>query len=147
MIIWPFRSAWDALDELQREMERIFDLTLVSSRFFWEAGRQYPPINVYETANEFILIVPLPGVKPQDLEVTTVGDRLTIRGERKRQQLAPEETFRREERWMGSWCRTIGLPERADPSSVTGTLENGLLVLRVAKVPEAQSRQVQIRTA
>lgn len=146
MIIWPFRSSWDALDELQREMERIFNLTLASSRFLWEAGRQYPPINAYETATEFILIAPVPGLKPQDLEVTTVGDRITIRGERKRPQMAPEETFRREERWMGSWSRSVQLPDRADPGQITATLENGLLVLRISKVPEAQSRQVQIRT-
>lgn len=146
MLIWPFRGAWEAFDELQREMERIFNLTLVGSRFFWETTKQYPPVNVYETASEYVLIAPVPGLKPEDLEVTALGDRLTIRGERKRQRVGTEETFRREERWMGSWSRRFSLPERADTERISATLENGLLVVRVAKLPEAPARQVQVRT-
>jgi HSP20 family protein len=146
MIIWPFRTAWDAFDELQREMDRIFNLTLVSSRFFWEMSRQYPPVNIYETDKEYILIAPVPGLRPEDLEVTAVGDCLTIRGERKRPQISREETFRREERWMGSWSRSFSLPERANAEEISATLENGLLVVRIAKLPEAPARQVQVKT-
>lgn len=147
MLIWPFRASWEVFDELQREMDRIFNLALVGSRFFWETARVFPPVNIYETAQEFVFILPVPGLRPQDLEVLAVGDRLTIRGERKRQQVSPEETFRREERWMGSWSRTFALPERADVNAISASLENGLLVVKVAKLPEAQARQVQIRTA
>ncbi|GBD35061.1 Spore protein SP21 [bacterium HR36] len=146
MIIWPFRNAWDVFDELQREMDRIFNLTLVGSRFFWETSRPFPPVNIYETAGEYILIAPVPGLKPGDLEVTAIRDRLTIRGERKRPQMGQAETFRREERWMGSWSRTFSLPERADSEQITATLENGLLVVRVPKLPETPARQVQVRT-
>ncbi|MCS7167620.1 MAG: Hsp20/alpha crystallin family protein [Gemmatales bacterium] len=147
MLIWPFRTSWDVLDELQREMEHIFNLALVGSRLFWETFRQYPPINVYETSSEYILLAPAPGLKPQDLEITAVADRLTIRAERRRQQVAPEETFRREERWKGSWSRILTLPDRADTDRITATLDNGLLIVRIPKLPEAPARQVQVRVA
>ncbi|MCS7015005.1 MAG: Hsp20/alpha crystallin family protein [Gemmatales bacterium] len=147
MLIWPLRNSWEVFDELQREMERLFNLTLIGNRFFWEASRQYPPVNVYETDKEYLLLAPVPGLKPQDLEVTAIGDRLSIRGERRRQQISADETFRREERWMGSWFRTFSLPDRADSERISATLDNGLLMVRIAKLPESPVRQVHIRTA
>jgi HSP20 family protein len=145
MNVWTWRSGWDPLNELQRQVDRLFDFTLATSRQLWQTWRQFPAINLYETANEFILIAPLPGMQPEDLEITTAGNTLTLKGERKRPASAVNEHYRREERWLGKWSRTIAVPEKADLEQVNATLENGLLILHLPKAPESQPRQVPVK--
>lgn len=146
MSIWPLRAGWDALDELQRQMSRLFDFTLSSSRNLFQNWRQYPSCNLYETQGEYIFLIPLPGAKAEELEITAMGNSLVLKGERKRSQGDPQETYRREERWVGKWSRTLQVPEKADMSQVAATMEDGLLLLRVNKAKESQPRQVVVKS-
>jgi HSP20 family protein len=145
MNLWTWRTGWVSLDELQRHVDRLFDFTLATSRQLWQDWRQFPAINLYETAEEFILITPLAGVQPEDLEITTTANTLTMKGERKRPATVADEHYRREERWLGKWSRTIAVPDKADLEHVTASLENGLLILRMPKVPASQPRQVPVK--
>ncbi len=145
MNIWNLRSGWDSLSELRRQMDRLFDITLDPSRLFGQSWRQFPLYNLYEMPTEYLLVAPLPGLGVEDLEISVVGNALTIKGERKRPASVPDEAYRRQERWLGRWSRTLTAPEKADLSKVTATLKNGLLLLQIAKLPEAQPRQVPIR--
>ncbi|MCS6975673.1 MAG: Hsp20/alpha crystallin family protein [Gemmatales bacterium] len=147
MNIWTWRPTLDALGELQRQVDRLFDFTQDVSRQLYQAWRQFPAFNLYETPNEFWLLAPMPGVRPEDLDVTLLGSTLTIRGERKRPDQVPEEAYRRMERWVGKWSRTVQLPESADADKVSALLENGVLYLRIPKVSEGQPRQVQVKTS
>jgi len=146
MSIWPLRAGWDALDELQRQMSRLFDFTVSGSRSLWPNWRQHPSFNLYETPGEYIFLLPLPGTKAEELEITAIGNSLVLKGERKRGEGDPQETYRREERWVGKWSRTFQAPEKADMSQVSATMEDGLLLLRVPKAKETLPRQVKIQT-
>jgi HSP20 family protein len=147
MDIWTWRPTWDPLGELQRQVDRLFDFTQDVSRALYQTWRQFPAINMYETPAEYVLLAPMPGLRPEDLDITVQGNTLTLRGERKRARDVPEESYRRMERWAGKWSRTIPLPDTADTNKISAILENGVLYLRVAKVPEGQPRQVQIATS
>ena len=144
MNMWSWRPAWDSLSELQRHMDRLIDFTAVVSRQFWQSWRPYPPYNYYDTPMEFVLIAPLPGMKPEDLDISVTENTLTIKGERKRSGGVPDETYRRQERWTGKWSRVIPLPEKAESTQVTASLDNGLLMIKMPKVLENPSRQVPV---
>jgi HSP20 family protein len=144
MNIWTWRPGWDPLGELQRQVDRLFDFTQDVSRQFYQTWRQFPAFNLYEATAEYLLVAPMAGIKPDDLDVSVTGNSLTIKGERRRSSDAPEESFRRMERWQGKWSRTIQMPDNADPDRLSATLDNGVLFLRVPKAPEGQPRQVQV---
>jgi HSP20 family protein len=145
MNIWIRRANWDPIRELQREVDRLFDFTVSKGRQFWQGLYQWPTYNLYETSGEYLFIIPMAGVQPDQLEVTTVGNTLVLRGERKRTGEVPAENYRREERWLGRWSRSLPVPEKADLSQVSAALDNGLLVVRMPKLPETQPRKVPIK--
>lgn len=147
MEIWTWRPTLDALGELQRQVDRLFDFTQDVSRQLYQAWRQFPAFNLYETAGEFVLLAPMPGVRPEDLDVTVLGTSLTIKGERRRPSDVPDEAYRRLERWTGKWSRTVQLPESADTDKVSALLDNGVLYLRIPKVAEGRPRQVHVKTS
>ncbi len=146
MRIWTWRP-FDPLGELQRQVDRLFDFTVDKGRQLWQSWRQFPALNLYETPTEYLLAAPVPGTRPEDIDITVTGNHLTIKGERKRTGDVPEESYRREERWLGKWSRSIQVPDRADLSSINATMENGILLVHMPKTPESQPRQVPVKLA
>ena len=145
MKLWVWRPGMDALNDLERQMSRLMDWTLnVVGQQFAQSWQPLPSCNVYETDTEYQFLMPMPGVRTQELDVQVAGTQLVIKGERKRPELINDEQYRRQERWMGRWSRSIQLPDRADASQIQATLEHGLLLLQIAKLPETQARQVAV---
>lgn len=146
MNLWTWRPGWDSLSELQRQVDRLFDFTVDAGRQLMQTFRQFPAFNLYETPNEYLFAAPLPGVKAEDLDITVAGNTLTLKGERKRPESVPDESYRRQERWIGKWTRTIQAPDNADVSQVEASLDNGVLALHLPKVPESRPRQVPVKS-
>lgn len=145
MKLWIWRPGMDALDDLQRQMSRLMDWTLnVVEQHFAPSWQPLPSCNVYETETEYQFLMPMPGVHVQELDLQVSGSQLVIKGERKRPEQIGDEQYRRQERWMGRWTRSIQLPDRADAEQIQATLEHGLLFLQIAKLPETQTRQVAV---
>lgn len=144
-ISWTWRPGWDPLGELQRQVDRLFDFTAEQGRRLWQNGRQFPAFNLYETPTGYLLTAPLPGVKPEELEITVIGNTIGLKGERKRPADVSEEAYRRQERWQGKWSRSLAAPDKADLTRLNATLENGLLLLEIPKAAESQPRQVPVR--
>ena len=109
---------WDPFRELQREVGRL----IVSLDPFQSVRRvqAYPPLNVHDAGDRYFLSVQLPGMTPADIELTITGETLTIRGERKRPEGIKDDSYRRQERPMGRWVRTITLPERVESAAGRG---------------------------
>jgi HSP20 family protein len=144
MNIWTWRPGWDPLGELQRHVDRLFDFTNQPGNL-WPTGRQHPAFNIYETPTEYVLAAPLPGVKAEDVDVTVVGKTITLKGERKRDASVADEAYRRQERWLGKWSRTVQAPEKVDLDKLGASLENGVLILRLPKAVESQPRHVPVQ--
>ena len=66
---------------------------------------RYPPLNLYDAGDRYILTVQLPGMAPSDIDLTITGETLTLRGERKRAEGVKDDSYRRQERPMGRWSR------------------------------------------
>ena len=138
----PFRE----LSSLQREVDRLFGDALGSSRAPATAGAWAPALDVEETEDAFTLHIELPGVAPDDVEVSLEENVLTITGERRFYDNRESDGFRRIERSFGRFHRAVRLPDRVDPDNVRATHRDGLLTIEVPKAEEAKPRRIEIST-
>jgi HSP20 family protein len=86
----------------------------------------------------------VPGVKPEDIEVTITGDVLTIKGEFKTEEKTEKHNYLRQERRYGSFCRQLSVPAGADVDKVKATFEHGVLTLELPKVEAAKAKTVKV---
>jgi HSP20 family protein len=102
-----------------------------------------PALNVWETAEAFIVETELPGVSMESLDLSVIGADLTIKGERTAQ--SPDQArFLRRERRGGRFERTITLPAEVDAEKVDAALVNGVLTINLPKAPAARPRKIAV---
>ena len=87
----------------------------------------------------------LPGIKPEDVEITLTGQTLVIRGEFKADEKITRDQYLYRERRFGSFNRQLQLPVRVEGDKTEATFEHGLLTLRIPKADEVKPRQIQIK--
>jgi HSP20 family protein len=145
MSSFPWQRRWDPFRELQREMGRLFQTfePLHSVRHV----HHYPPLNLHDAGDHYILSAQLPGFTPGDIDLTITGETLTLRGERTRLEGVKEDSYRRQERPMGRWSRTITLPDRVDSAQVAASFANGILTVSLPKAESAKPRHIAVTAA
>lgn len=107
-----------------------------------------PSFEVRETDKEFSFIADLPGVKPDDLDIELVGNRLEIGGKREAEKSQDEGTVHTYERFYGSFMRTFVLPENADLDKIDSDLKDGVLTIKVPKKAGSgqQSKKIELKS-
>lgn len=103
-----------------------------------------PPANLREDPDALYLELELPGLRLEDLEITTLGRQLTIRGERA-DPGDPPEAYLRRERPVGGFARTLDLPYEIDRDGVQAVLEDGVLEIVLPKAAEARPKRIAVR--
>jgi HSP20 family protein len=104
------------------------------------------PVDVIESGDKVVVQAAVPGVKPEDIEVTLTGDLLTIKGEFKSETREEKANYLRQERRMGRFSRQIGLPANIDADKVEASFENGVLTLEMPKRESAKAKTVKVTT-
>ncbi|MHC5537319.1 Hsp20/alpha crystallin family protein [Singulisphaera rosea] len=140
-----WQRRWDPFRELQREVGRLFE-TLEPFQP-WRVARQFPAINVYDGGDRYVLSAQLPGMDPENLDLSITGETLTMKGERKRPEGVTDESYRRQECHFGRWTRTISLPDRVDGSAVTASFAQGILTVSLPKAEGAKPRHISVSAA
>lgn len=125
--------------ELRRRMEELFD---GAGAGVTRSG-VYPPVNLYESADGYVVTAELPGLRVEDIDISVERDRLTLRGER-RVEHPQDASLHRVERRAGAFRRTIQLPVEVDGEKVEAVYRNGVLTLRIPKAPEHQPRRITV---
>ena len=143
MPVFRWGQDWNAFRDLEREVDRLFRSVNLTFHGF-RLGRQFPAVNVYELQGEFLLTAEIPGTKADDLELTIAGGILTLRGRRYDPEDVPEERFRRNERFRGTWQRQISIPERVKEDELRAEFTNGVLRLHLPKAEEIKARQIPV---
>jgi HSP20 family protein len=137
-----WQRRWDPFHELQREVGRLFEsLEPLQS---WRLTRQFPPVNLYDAGDRYILTAPVPGMATEELDLSITGEVLTIRGERKRSEGVSDESYRRQERPVGRWTRAVTLPDRVEGSQVSASYAHGILTVSLPKAESAKPRQISV---
>ena len=109
-------------------------------------GLVRPRLDIVDGDDEIEIKVDLPGVERDDVEISTTGNSLQIRGEKKTEENREDKNYQLVERSFGSFVRSIPLPFAVEPKSVRAALENGVLVVKVKKPEEvvAKTHKIEI---
>lgn len=137
-----WQRRWDPFRDLQREVGRLFENFEPISQ--WRVARAFPTVNLYESNDRYVLTAQLPGVGPEDVDLSITGDTLTLKGERKRPAGVSEEGYRRQERQYGRWTRTITLPDRVESSEASAGFADGILTVSIPKSETAKPRHINV---
>lgn len=136
------------LSLLQREMDRLFHDLNPANRQEEDSGTVWMPrADLAETDDAFVLALDLPGLTPDDVEVTMEEDTLTISGERKNPQTAEGGRWHRIERTRGRFFRTVRFGTPVDVEDVQASFDHGVLTVRVAKAEASKPRRIEVRGA
>jgi len=133
--------------DLRREMDRLFDdfgFPLLGGL----TGRTdaFPAVNVWEDANALYVEAEVPGLTMGDIELSVVGNELSIRGERK-PAMGDNVTFHRRERGTGAFTRFVALPVSVETSRVEAVLRTGVLMVTLPKAAEARPRRIEVKAS
>jgi HSP20 family protein len=103
------------------------------------------PVNIYDTPDELVVRADLPGVSPDDVEITIEQGRLSIKATRARSTEEADGTrWLRHELWAGDYARVITLPKTAEADKVSANCEHGVLTLSIPKAETAKPRQIKV---
>ena len=135
---------------LREAMDRLFEESFLRPGFFGagESGAAMLPVDMYENENEVVVKAAVPGVKPEEIEVTVTGDLLTIKGEFKSESEQRDEkrNWHRQERRFGSFSRQVTLPAGVNTDACQADFEDGVLTLKLPKAEEARVKRVTIQS-
>jgi HSP20 family protein len=106
-----------------------------------------PSFDVTESKDSYLFKADVPGVKKDDLEIMTTGNRIQITGKRDSEHETKTDTVYTYERQYGSFCRSFTLPDGADIEHAKSELKDGVLTLVIPKLPGAQSKKIPIAAA
>ena len=144
----PNLAPWFALDRwgnLREELNSLFELHFWSS--FGRPGQLFtgwsPALDLYQSNDNMIAVVELPGMRKEDIEISLHDGTLTISGERKRGSNDADKP-ERTERYIGTFRRSIALPTRVEASKVSATYQDGILKVTLPKADEAKPKQIQV---
>ena len=102
-------------------------------------------IDVYQTPDEIIVESTIAGVKGDDIDVDVTSERVTIRGERRKEEVISTGDYYYQECFWGKFSRSVILPQEIDPDEATSILKNGVLTIRLPKLHRDKSRKVKVR--
>src|SRR5436309_12735281 len=139
---WSPANRWN---NLRDELNSFFELP------FWSgstrAGQLFtgwsPALDLYQSNDNVVAVVELPGMRKEDIDISLHDGTLTISGERKRDSTGGEKA-ERTERYVGAFRRSIALPTRVDASKVSATYRDGILTVTLPKAEELKPKQIQV---
>ncbi|MCF6157706.1 MAG: Hsp20/alpha crystallin family protein [wastewater metagenome] len=139
-------SRLPAITSLHDELSRVFD------RFFrgWEEPTAeitgwMPPIDLAETADRVMVKAEIPGVNPNDINISIRNNTLLLTGEKKEEREEKGRNFYRMERRYGNFSRSIDLPSSVDPDRITAECKNGVLEIMMEKKEAMRPKQITVK--
>ena len=143
LVRWePFRE----VVSLKQAMDRLFEDSMVHPARFWpENGKNEFKIDMYQTGDRVVVKASLPGLKPEEVDISVTGDVVTIRGEHKEELEIKEEAYLRKEQGYGSFCRAITVPVDVKSDQAEAVFENGILTLTLPKAEEIKTRSIKVK--
>lgn len=142
---WPLASWPSLLDELARGLDDGLGRPGLAA-----PGTRgvYPPVNLYENNEGYVLTAELPGVLPEDIHVSLEGSTVTLSGERKAEYEGLEgASLHRRERPTGSFRRAFELPHEIDQDKVEAVHRHGVLMLRIPRSEAHKAREIPVSTS
>jgi len=137
---------WNIVDLLHRDLDRLATHRTASASADNPVADWVPAVDIVEEKDRFVLRADIPGVSPEDIDVSMDSGVLSVSGERR--ALPSEDTgVQRIERATGRFLRRFTLPETADAEGIAAKCANGILEVSIQKTPEIQARRITVEAA
>ncbi len=142
-------TRWDPYRELatmRSMMDRLMDEDVFRLPRQWERSNEFSlALDVAEKNDAYIVKASVPGVAPEDVEVTLSDNVLTIKGEMKEDKEIKEETYHVRERRFGQFVRSVTLPMSVSADKIEAINENGVLTLTLPKAESTKPKKIEVK--
>ncbi len=139
-----YSSIWSEMERLQREMNRFLDGN-ASDGLSWSPN--FPAINIWSNDEGAVLTAEVPGIEPEDIDVSIVGQTVSIAGSREADQVGDNTHYHRQERQQGKFARSFELPFNIDANAVKATFEKGILSVTLPRTEAEKPKKILVKTA
>ncbi len=144
MTMTPYLRPYSLLSQLQQDINELFNAT-TSRREAPDINADWvPAVDIREEAERYVIEADVPGLRPEDIEITMERNQLTIRGHRQHIREEERGAYRRVERVRGNFVRTFTLPDAADVENIKATTKDGVLTLVIPKTERATPRRIKV---
>ena len=144
-------TRWDPFSDianLRRTMDSWFDdVRPFRIQAAGNGADGFFPVDLYETDDQVVVKASLPGVKPEDIDISVSGQLLTLRGESKEEHEEKAQNYYRRERRSGSFVRQFTLPAEVDASKADARFEHGVLNLSLPKAESLKPKTIKVNAA
>jgi HSP20 family protein len=149
MTLMRHRPALTDLAAVRDELEHLFEDWLPRQAWWSEDGGRAdrPALDLYATDTDIVAKVALPGVKPEDVDVTVANDVVTVTGRYEEREEATEAGYVRKELSRGSFSRAFSLPAPVKADAAKATFKDGLLTLTLPKTEPAATQRIKVQAA
>ncbi len=140
---------WSLVNRLQGDLGRLSGLTrgYEDDATSGATTEWVPAVDIKEEDTRFLIEADVPGVKPEDIEITMEDGVLTLRGSRENETRTEREGYRRVERVTGRFYRRFTLPDTADAEAIEAKSNNGVLEVSIPKLPKVQPRRINVQVS
>jgi HSP20 family protein len=141
-------TRWDPVREmmtLRNAMDRLFDSAFVGPNLVWEADTLGVATDIIENTDDYVVKASLPGVKPEDIDITFDNNVLTIKGEIKTEDEIDEARYHLRERRFGSFTRSFSLPTNIKADAIQASFNDGVLTMTLPKAEEAKPKRIPVQ--
>jgi HSP20 family protein len=141
-------TRWDPFQEmmtLRNAVDRLFDASITTGDANTRPLAWGMPLDVIEEGDAYIVKANIPGINPDDIEITFTGNVLTIKGEMQREDEIKENRYHMRERRYGSFSRSISLGDRINGDNISAAYDNGVLSLTLPKAEEAKPKRISVK--
>ena len=138
---------WDPFVEMRRmdrRMSRLFGDFFGPRVLTWEPAELGFALDVVEKDDAVVVKAALPGVRPDEVDISVTDGVLTIKGETKSEEESKDESYHRRELRYGAFARSVALPTRVDHDKAEATFENGILTISLPKAEEVKPKSIKI---
>jgi len=138
---------WDPIREMSEVrslMDSAFDDFFSRSPVTYN-GMGAVEVNLMQTDDDLVVKASIPGVKPEDINISISGDTLTLRGEIKEDEEYKDANYHIKEMRQGSFSRTMTLPVKVDADKAKAEFENGVLRLTMPKAEEVKPKTITVK--
>lgn len=141
--VYPFRE----MEELSNLMDRLWGSNMGSPVHRESPNSWNMPLDVFETGEAFVIEASLPGVKPEDIDISFSDNTLTIQCEVKPTELKEGEQYHLRERRFGKFSRSLTIPTRVNPDLIEAIYAAGVLSLQLPKAEEVKPKRITVQQA
>jgi HSP20 family protein len=136
-------SPWREMERLRREMNYLFDRS--SAGFGEGTAPDYPSLNVWTNEDGAVVTAELPGIAPEDIDISVEGSTMTLEVSRQPEALEQGGTYHRRERRHGRFSRSFQLPFQIDAKGVEAISEKGVLHISLPRAEEEKPKRIAVK--